>query len=160
MRVPLKIAIAAALAASASVGIARADDYYGDDCHNDNRAAGTVLGAIAGGVIGGAVSHGNGGAVVGGVVLGGLAGNAIAGDIDCDDRPYAWHTYRMALDGPPGERYDWDHNGHHGYIVAHEEYWRGDRQCRDFTVVTFHHGDEFSHDGTACRYPDGDWHFM
>lgn len=160
MRASVKIAIAAMLAASGSLASAYADDYYGDDCHRDNRAAGTVLGAIAGGVIGGAVSHGNGGAVVGGVILGGIAGNAIAGDVDCDDRPYAFRTYRRALDGPPGERYEWEHDGHHGYIVAHDEYWRGDRMCRDFTVVTFRHGEEREHDGTACRYRDGDWHFM
>lgn len=133
---------------------------FADDCHRDNRAAGTVLGAIAGGVLGGAISHGNGGAVVGGVILGGIAGHEIAGNIDCDDRPYAYRTYREALDGPVGERYEWSHRGHHGYIVTHREYWRGDRLCRDFTVVTWRHGDEYSRDGTACRYEGGEWHFM
>ena len=39
--------------------------YYGSDCDHGDNAAGTVLGAITGGLIGGAVSHGNGGAVVG-----------------------------------------------------------------------------------------------
>jgi surface antigen len=150
---------AALLALCTGTSGAFAQDY-GDDCHHDNRAAGTVLGAIAGGVIGGAVSHGNGGAVVGGVILGGVAGNAIAGDVDCDDRPYAWHTYQMAFDGPVGERYDWEHNGHRGYIITHREYWDHDRLCRDFTVVTFHYDDEHRHDGTACRYEDGGWHFM
>src|SRR5690349_18434068 len=114
----------------AALGAATPSLAAADECHHNNRVAGTVLGAIAGGVIGGAVSHGNGGAVVGGVILGGLAGNAIAGDIDCEDRPYAYHTYRVALDGRLGERYDWAHRGHHGYIVAHREYWRGDRLCR------------------------------
>jgi surface antigen len=133
---------------------------YADDCHHDNRVKGTILGAIAGGVIGGAVSHGNGGAVVGGVVLGGLAGNAIAGDISCEDRPYAYRTYRESLDGEIGERYEWDHHGRHGYIVSNREYWRGDRVCRDFMVVTYRRDDEYRHYGTACRYRDGDWHFM
>lgn len=131
-----------------------------DDCHHNNRVAGTVLGAVAGGVIGGAVTHGSGLGIVGGVVLGGLAGNAIAGDIDCDDRPYAYRTYREGLDGRIGERYEWHHRGHHGYIVSNREYWRGDRLCRDFTVVTYRHGDEYTHDGTACRYQDGNWHFV
>ena len=44
---------------------------YEADCHRGNTTAGTIFGALAGGLIGGAASHGNGGAVVGGVVLGG-----------------------------------------------------------------------------------------
>ena len=149
-----------AIVAAASLATLSATFAAADDCHHNNRVAGTVLGAIAGGVIGGAVSHGNGLAVVGGVVLGGLAGNAIAGDIDCDDRPYAYRTYREGLDGRIGERYEWHHNGHHGYIVSNREYWRGDRLCRDFTVVTYRHGEGRAHDGTACRHEDGNWHFV
>lgn len=103
MTTTLRLAAVAALALATT-----ATNAFADDCR-DNRAAGTVLGAIAGGVIGGAVSHGNGGAVVGGVILGGIAGHAIASDVDCDDRPYAYRTYREALDGPIGERYEWDH---------------------------------------------------
>ncbi len=150
-RLKMAIAIFAITAPSAA---------FADDCHHDNRVKGTILGAIAGGVLGGAVSHGNGGAVVGGVILGGLAGNAIAGDIDCEDRPYAYRTYRESFRGDVGERYEWHHRGHHGYIVTNREYWRDRRVCRDFTVVTYRHGDELRHYGTACRYRDGDWHFM
>ena len=40
-----------------------------DECSHEDHAAGTVLGAIAGGLLGGAVSHGNGGAVVGGAIV-------------------------------------------------------------------------------------------
>src|SRR5476651_657932 len=62
------------------------DNYYreGDyerSCHNGNATAGTIFGAIAGGLIGSAVSHGNGGAVAGGVILGGLLGNTLSRDI-------------------------------------------------------------------------------
>ena len=151
----LPIMIAATLLATLPATFAAADD-----CHHDNRVAGTVLGAVAGGVIGGAVTHGSGLGIVGGVVLGGLAGNVIAGDIDCGDRPYAYRTYREGLDGRIGERYEWHHRGHHGYIVSHREYWRGDRLCRDYTIVTYRNGDERAHDGTACRYDDGNWHFV
>ena len=137
--------------------IAGASRAAADDCHHDNRVKGTILGAIAGGVIGGAVSHGSGGAVVGGLILGGLAGNVIAGDVDCEDRPYAYRTYRQSFDGDIGRRYDWDHRGHHGYIVSTREYWREGRRCRDFMVVTYRRSDENRHYGTACRYRDGDW---
>ena len=140
--------------------IAGTSTALADDCHQDNRVKGTILGAIAGGVIGGAVGHGSGGAVVGGLVLGGLAGNVIAGDIDCEDRPYAYRTYRDSLNGRIGQRYDWDHRGHHGYIVSTREYWRQGQRCRDFMVVTYRRRDENRHYGTACRYRDRDWRFI
>src|SRR5689334_6690890 len=54
------------------------EGYYERNCHRGNAAAGTVFGAIGGGLIGGAASHGNAGAVVGGVLLGGLLGNALS----------------------------------------------------------------------------------
>jgi hypothetical protein len=65
---------------------------YEQNCHRGNAAAGTIFGAVAGGLIGSAVSHGNGGAVIGGAVLGGLLGNTVSKDIDCDDQPYAFRV--------------------------------------------------------------------
>jgi surface antigen len=132
---------------------------YESQCHRGNAAAGTIFGAIAGGLIGGAVSHGNGGAVVGGVVLGGLAGNALSRDIDCDDQRYAFARYNEAFDGPPGSTYRWDHNGHYGTITVENQYRDGPYTCRQFHAVTYKHGDRVERDGTACRQEDGNWHF-
>jgi surface antigen len=132
---------------------------WADDCH-DNRAAGTVLGAIAGGLIAGGASHGNGGAIAGGVIFGGLAGNALSRDIDCEDRDYAGRAYEDAFDGDVGERYEWQgRHGNHGYIVVNREYREDGRRCKDFTQVVWHHGDRFSRDGTACRR-HGEWEIM
>ena len=126
-----------------------------DGCSRHNHAAGTVLGAIAGGLIGGAVSHGNGGAVVGGVILGGLAGNALSRDIDCRDRDAYDRAYHDSFYGDVGERYEW-HGRDRGYVVTNREYrWRG-RTCRDFTQVVWRRGREFSRNGTAC-YRNGEW---
>ena len=72
------------------------------DCRSDNRATGTVLGAIAGGLIGGFASHGNGLATVGGVIGGGVLGNVIAGDMDCEDQAQAYPIYVDALNGDIG----------------------------------------------------------
>ena len=131
-----------------------------DDC-DSNRAGGTILGAVAGGLLGGAVSHGNGGAVVGGALLGGLAGNALSRDMDCGDRPYAARSYHDSFYGPVGQRYEWRHDGDRGYVIANREYRRGHRICRDFTQVVWRHGQRFTHDGTDCRRMDGgDWMFI
>ncbi len=93
-----------------------------DECSGRDHTAGTVLGAIAGGVLGGAVSDGNGGAVIGGALLGGLAGNAIARDMDCEDRPYAARTWYNSFQGPVGRRYSWNHGRNRGYVVSTREY--------------------------------------
>ncbi len=132
---------------------------YEDDCHRGNAAAGTIFGAIGGGLIGGAVSHGNGGAVVGGVILGGLLGNAIASDVQCDDRRDAFNTYSLALNGDIGRRYEWHHGDHYGYFTVKREYQDGGYVCRDFHATTFRDGQRFDRDGSACRQTDGEWHF-
>ena len=128
-------------------GIYREGDYE-RDCHRGS-GAGTVFGAIGGGLIGGAASHGNAGAVVGGVLLGGLLGNALSRDIDCDDQRYAFDSYAGGLNGDLGHRYDWRHGESYGYFTP----------TREFTTVTYRHGEEFHHDGTACYERDGYWHF-
>jgi surface antigen len=131
-----------------------------DECSGRDHTAGTVLGAIAGGVLGGAVSDGNGGAVIGGALLGGLAGNAIARDMDCEDRPYAARTYYNSFQGPVGRRYSWNHGRNRGYVVSTREYRVRGEICRDFTQVTYRRGREFTQQGTACRPMRGrDWAF-
>jgi surface antigen len=132
---------------------------FADECSGRDHTAGTVLGAIAGGVLGGSVSSGNGGAVIGGAVLGGLAGNAIARDMDCEDRPYAARTYQQSFAGPVGRRYSWNHGRNRGYVVNTHEYRVRGEICRDFTQVTYRRGREFTSQGTACRPARGEWYF-
>jgi surface antigen len=136
-------------------------DYRGaSDCHRDNRATGTVLGAVAGGLIGGFASHGNGLATVGGVIGGGILGNAIAGDIDCDDQPVAYPVYIDSLDGDIGRQYEWHHGANRGVFVSTREYRRGGLVCRDFTETSWRHGEQRDRSGTACRERGtGHWRF-
>src|SRR6185437_4541834 len=130
-----------------------------DDCH-DNRAGGTVLGAIAGGVLGGVASHGNGAAIAGGAIFGGLAGNALSRDIDCDDRDYAGRAYEDAFDGEVGQRYEWQgRHGAQGYLVVNDEYRRDGRECKDFTQVVWRHDERFERNGTVCRH-HGEWEYQ
>jgi surface antigen len=138
------------------------DNYYrqGDyerSCHQGNAAAGTVFGAIAGGLIGGAASHGNGGAVAGGVILGGLLGNSLSRDIDCDDQRYAFDAYGASLNGDIDRDYDWRHGNNYGTFTSVREYRDGGQVCRDFRVVTYHDGQRFDRTGTACRDDNGNW---
>lgn len=131
---------------------------YENDCHRGNQVAGTIFGAIAGGLIGGAVSHGNGGAVAGGVILGGLAGNALSQDIDCDNQRYAFSAYDEGFNGEVGREYDWRHGDDYGTFRPTREYRDGNYICRDFHATNYRHGQAFDRDGTACREDDGYWH--
>ena len=133
---------------------------YEADCHRGNAAAGTIFGALAGGLIGGAASHGNGGAVVGGAILGGLLGNTISSDIECDDQPHAFRVYADGLNGNLGQRYEWRNGRAHGTFTPRREYRRRGVVCRDFTETSYRgDGRSFTRTGTACRQMDGNWRF-
>ena len=132
---------------------------YEQNCQRGNQVAGTIFGALAGGLIGSAASHGNGGAVAGGAVLGGLLGNTISKDISCDDQPYAYRVYSQGLNGDVGRRYDWNHGQARGYFTPTRDYNRGGMACRDFTETSYRDGRELTHSGTACRAQDGNWRF-
>ena len=129
------------------------------DCRRGNTAAGTIFGAIAGGLLGGAASRGNGGAVVGGAVLGGLLGNTISREIDCEDQPYAFQVYADGLNGNIGRRYEWRHGDAYGYFTPIREFRRGGLVCRNFTVVSYRGRRSYAHEGAACRARDGHWRF-
>jgi surface antigen len=139
----------------------RGDYYYGNDC---DTTGGTIVGAVAGGVIGNQFGHGDGrtAATLGGVILGGIAGNAIASDMNCDDRRYAFASYRDGFEGRIGQRYSWRTNdrGSFGSFTPVREFSRGGYTCRDFTTITYRHGREYDRSGTACRQNDGNWYLQ
>jgi surface antigen len=135
------------------------EGQYEENCHRGNTAAGTIFGAIAGGLIGSAASHGNGGAVVGGAILGGLLGNAVARDMPCEDHPYAFRAYASGLNGEIGRRYEWRHGDDYGYFVPEREYYRGNTVCRSWSETTYARGRSYTRSGNACRQDDGNWHF-
>jgi surface antigen len=133
---------------------------YEESCRRGNATAGTIFGAIAGGLIGSAASHGNGGAVVGGAILGGLLGNTVSRDIDCDAQPYAFRVYSEGLNGHLGRRYAWRHGRSHGYFRPIRQFHRRGMVCRTFTETSYRpDGRSFTRSGTACRHTDGNWRF-
>ena len=139
-------------------GYERGAYYYGNDCR-DNVAAGTVLGAVAGGMIGNRIGHGNGGATIGGVIIGGMAGNALSRDMDCGDRRYALASYSAGFEGQIGEHYNWRNGRNHGSFMAVREFARDGYTCRDFRESSSRNGRNTKRNGTACRHGDGNWYF-
>ena len=133
---------------------------YESQCHqNNNKLAGTIFGALGGGLIGGAASHGNGGAIAGGVILGGLLGNALSQDIDCDDHQAAFATYQQSFNGDVNRDYQWRHRDNYGTVTSTREYYRDGYVCRNFHSVNYRDGQRYERNGTACRQSDGYWHF-
>ncbi len=132
---------------------------YESDCRRGNQAAGTIFGALAGGLLGGAATRGNGAGVVGGAILGGVLGNTISKDIDCDDQPAAFQVYATGLNGDIGRRYDWRHGDAYGYFTPVREYRRQGLVCREFTETSYRRGRPVTRTGTACHERDGHWRF-
>jgi surface antigen len=133
---------------------------YEADCRSGNQIAGTIFGALAGGLIGGAASRGNGGAVAGGAILGGLLGNVISRDIDCEDQPVAFQVYAAGLNGPIGQRSQWRNRDNYGYFTPTREFYRGTVVCREFTETSYRRGRaSVTRTGTACRETGGNWRF-
>jgi surface antigen len=132
---------------------------YEADCRHGNQAAGTIFGALAGGLLGGAATHGNGAAVVGGAVLGGVLGNTISKDIDCDAQPAAFQVYATGLNGDIGHRYEWRHGGAYGYFTPVREFRRKGLVCREFTETSYRGGRPVTRTGSACHERDGHWRF-
>jgi surface antigen len=131
------------------------------DCRRDNKATGTILGAIAGGLIGGFASHGNGLATIGGVIGGGALGNVIAGDMDCEDQGQAYPIYVDSLNGDLGRPYEWRRGPNRGTFTSTREYRRGGQVCREFTTTTWRGGNSHTRTGVACRDVGdrGGWRF-
>jgi hypothetical protein len=98
-----KLLITGLIAALAAPALASAQPYD-PGCvqqNQDNRAAGTVLGAIGGAILGGAIAghHDRGAGVVVGGVAGAAAGNAIAGS---QNHPCPPGYYYAPPPPPPG----------------------------------------------------------
>ncbi len=144
---------------AAPAGVYYEQGRYEANCHQGNAVAGTIFGALAGGLLGSAASRGNGGAVIGGAVLGGLLGNTISREIACEDQPYAFNVYATGLNGDIGRRYEWRHGEARGEFTPIREFRRRGEVCREFRETSWRGREEHTHDGIACRGDGGHWRF-
>ena len=112
-----------------------------DACSGHGHAAGSIIGAVGGGLIGNAMTHGNAVGTVGGAVAGGFAGNAIARNIDCnrgrhyDNRVSAYYYYDRH-----GNRIYEDRDGR--YYDERDYYRRRDEDYRRHRDYERHHDDD------------------
>lgn len=124
--------------------------------------AGTLGGAVLGGLAGSQVGGGSGRlwATGAGVLLGAFIGNEIGSSLDKADRAYAANAMTRAHDARLGQPVSW-HNpdsGNAGTITAVRDgrSVSGD-YCREYKTTILVDGRQETAFGTACQAPDGSW---
>jgi hypothetical protein len=125
MRTKLLIAGFAMAVALPATALAQPYDSGCVRSNQDNRAAGTVIGALGGALIGGAVAgrHDRGAGVVIGGVTGAVAGNAIAG---ANNHPCPEGYYYAPPQGRDDGRYGDGRDGDGRYGAGYEgQFWNG-----------------------------------
>jgi surface antigen len=124
-----------------------------------NATAGTVIGAVLGGLTGNAIVRGRGRvpAILAGGVLGAIIGGSIGDSMDRADRLHSQNALETARSG---HRVTWRNpdTGADYSITPTRTYQRENGQyCRDFKTWGWIDGYEEELHGTACRASDGTW---
>jgi surface antigen len=123
-----------------------------------NQQAGTVIGAVAGGLLGSQIGRGSGSvaATVLGAIAGGAIGSRIGQVMDNQDRmrtAYALETV------PTGTYSQWRNpdTGYQYQVTPTRTYAAAQGPCREYTMDVVIGGRLEKAYGTACRQPDGSW---
>lgn len=128
-----------------------------------NEQAGTLLGAIAGGLAGAQFGKGGGRDVMIGVgaLLGGAIGGNVGRSMDAVDRQLMSQETEHALNEvPSNQTTQWRNpdNGHAGTITPRNTTEpRPGIYCREYQQTVTIGGQTEQAYGTACRQPDGSW---
>jgi surface antigen len=124
-----------------------------------HQEAGTVVGAVAGGIIGNQFGSGAGRvlATATGVVVGGLIGSEIGRDLDEEDRREALEAEYRALEYEEERRWRNQKSGHYGYVKPRRSYKNSGRICREYEHIVYIDDEPETIVGRACKQPDGTW---
>ena len=125
----------------------------------NNAVAGSVIGAVLGGLTGNAIVRGRGKvpAILAGGVLGAIIGGSIGNSMDKADHIHAHNALETAKSG---QQVTWTNpdTGADYTVTPTRTYQRENGQyCRDFKTWGWIDGYEEELHGTACRAGDGSW---
>jgi surface antigen len=123
-----------------------------------NQQAGTVIGAVVGGLLGNQIGHGDGraAATILGAIAGGAVGNTVGRYMDDADRMRTAQVLETASTGAPTHWRNPD-TGREYTVVPTRTYASAQGPCREYTVDAVIGGRAEKIYGTACRQPDGSW---
>lgn len=133
-----------------------------DGMENIKQTAGTLGGAILGGVAGSQFGGGRGRLVAtgAGTLLGALIGNEIGASLDKADRTYLTTAATKAQTAPIGQRIAWRNPGsrNQGWVPPiRDGYSTQGSYCREYQSTIVIGGRTQEGHGTACQEPDGTW---
>jgi surface antigen len=124
--------------------------------------AGTVLGAVGGGLLGSQIGSGSGRlvAVGAGTLLGAFLGKSVGESLDRADVNYANQAQSKAHAAPIGQQIAWSNpeSGNSGTVTPRREGTdTAGNYCREYQQTITVAGKTEQAYGTACRQPDGTW---
>lgn len=124
--------------------------------------AGTIIGAIAGGLVGSQFGSGSGRLIATGVgaVAGAALGQGVGRSLDGRDRQQMSYASTRAME--TGYEQDWynDQSGNYGTVSPGRSYKSAQGYCREYQQTVYIGGEPQQAYGTACRQPDGQWQVM
>lgn len=126
------------------------------------QSAGTVLGAIGGGLLGSQIGGGSGklAATAAGTLLGAWVGSEVGASLDKADKLYLQQaTYSALENNPTGTASTWNNpdTRHYGSVTPVRTYKTASEDCREYEQQIIVDDQEQTGYGTACRQPDGRW---
>ena len=131
--------------------------------HGPKETAGTLVGAVGGGLLGSTIGSGRGQlvAVAAGTIIGAWLGNEIGKSLDRADRLALEGAQDTAYSAPVGQPIAWNNSdsGNYGTVtpVRDGNNTSTGAYCREFQHdVTIGARSERAY-GVACRQPDGTW---
>lgn len=162
MSTVLRVATVAALTLGVVACAAPEDRRPGEVGAANKTTAGTVLGAIGGGLLGSQIGGGKGQliAVGAGTLLGAFIGHQIGESLDKADVDHARRAQERAHVVPVGQQITWSNpdSGHSGTITPRREGTdTAGNYCREYQQTVTVGGKTEQAYSTACRQPDGTW---
>ena len=129
-------------------------------CQNMSKQdAGTITGAVAGGILGSTIGQGQGKilAIAAGSMAGAYIGNQVGKSMDDTDRMKMNQALEANSVGQPA--YWKNHQTHATYRVTpvKDVTVKDNKYCREYQTVATINGEQQKMYGTACRQPDGSW---
>ncbi len=129
-------------------------------CANmSNQDAGTITGAVAGGLLGSTIGQGRGQvlAIAAGAGAGALIGNAVGKSMDDTDRMKQSQALETNNVGQPAYWSNQKTGAHYKVTPVKNVTVKGNEYCREYQTVADINGQKQKMYGTACRQPDGSW---
>jgi len=124
--------------------------------------AGTIIGAIGGGLLGSQFGSGSGRLIATGVgaLLGAGVGQQVGRGLDGRDQYQLGQASNAALSTGQEQWWRNDQSGNYGSVEPGNAYQTRNGYCREYQQTVYIGGKRQQAYGTACRQPDGEWQVM